>query len=99
MAPAPTYNALRPEAKFDRNSTAKIDRSRIAFVLTLPLILAISIPTVLVLAGLCILYFRFRKMEDRLQQMDHDIHQFYRDLGRPKADIITFPFRGRNRPS
>lgn len=68
-------------------------------MLTLPLILAVSIPTVLVLAGLSILYLRFRKMEERLQQMDREIRQFYRDLGRPKADIITFPFRGRNRPS
>lgn len=68
-------------------------------MLSLSFILAVSIPTVLVLAGLCILYFRFRKMEDHLQQIDRDLRQFYRDLGRPKADIITFPFRGRNRPS
>lgn len=66
-------------------------------MLTLPLILAVSIPTVLVLAGLSILYFRFRKMEYRLQQMDREIRQVYRDLGRPRAEIISF--RGRNRPS
>jgi hypothetical protein len=59
-------------------------------MLTLPLILAVSIPTVLVLAGLSFLYFRFRKMEDRLKQMDRDMLQFYRDLGRPKAEIISF---------
>ncbi len=66
-------------------------------MLTLPLILAVGIPTVLVLAGLSLLYFRFQKMEDRLQQMDREMHQFYRDLGRPKAEIINI--RGRNRPS
>jgi hypothetical protein len=67
-------------------------------MLTLPVILAVSIPTVLVLAGVALLYFRFRKMEDRLQQMDRDLRQFYRDLGRPKAEIISFR-GGRNRPS
>lgn len=66
-------------------------------MLNLPLILAIVVPTVLVLAGLCILYSRFRKMEDRMQQMERDMSQFYRDLGRPKAEIISF--KGRNRPS
>jgi len=65
--------------------------------MSLSSILAVSIPTVLVLAGLCILYFRFRKMEDRLQQIDRDLRQFYRDLGRPKAEVINI--RGRNRPS
>ncbi len=66
-------------------------------MLTLPLILAVGIPAVLVLAGLSILYFRLRKMDDRLRQMDREMHQFYRDLGRPKAEIINI--RGRNRPS
>lgn len=66
-------------------------------MLNLPLILAVSIPTLLVLAGLSILYFRFRKMEEHLQQIERDMRQFYRDLGRPKAEIINF--RGRNRPS
>lgn len=66
-------------------------------MLNLPLILAVGIPTALVLAGLSVLYLRFRKMEDRLQEMDRDLRQFYRDLGRPKAEIINI--RGRNRPS
>jgi hypothetical protein len=66
-------------------------------MLSLPLILAVCIPTALVLAGLSILYIRFRKMDDRLQKMDRDVRQFYHDLGRSKAEIISF--RGRSRPS
>ncbi len=64
---------------------------------TLPLILAVSALALLILSGIVLTYVRFRAMEKRLTLMDHDLRQFYRDLGRPKAEIINI--RERKRPS
>jgi hypothetical protein len=55
----------------------------------LPLILVLSALALLILSAILFAYMRFRTLEKRLASMDRDLHQFYRDLGRPKAEIIN----------
>lgn len=62
-----------------------------------PLVLAFAVLALLVLSGTLLLYLRSRKIDRRLSSMERDLRQFYRDLGRPKAEIINI--RGRQRPS
>lgn len=63
----------------------------------LPLILAVVSLSVLTFAGIVLILVQFRKMNNRLMAMDRELRQFYRDLGRPKAEIINI--KGRKRPS
>lgn len=62
-----------------------------------PLILALSVLALLILAGIGLTYLRFRVMDKRMASMERDLRQFYRDLGRPKADIINI--KAGKRPS
>ena len=64
---------------------------------TFPLILALSVLALLILTGIILTYLRFRTVEKRMASMESDLRQFYRDLGRPKAEIINI--KAGKRPS
>ena len=55
----------------------------------LQLALTIAIPSILVLVGIFLNNARFNSIETRLTTMEGDLRQFYRDLGRHDADIIS----------
>lgn len=61
------------------------------------LILALSVLALLILTGIILTYLRFRAMEKRMVSMERDLRQFYRDLGRPRAEIINI--KAGKRPS
>lgn len=61
------------------------------------LILAVTLLALLTLAGILQTQRRLRAMEKRLASMDSDLRQFYRDLGRPRAEVINI--KGGRRPS
>ncbi len=63
----------------------------------LPLVLVLASLSLLVLAAIVIAQLQFRKINKRLVAIDRDLRQFYCDLGRPKAEIISI--RKRKRPS
>jgi hypothetical protein len=62
----------------------------------LQLVLTIAIPSMLVLVGIFLNNARFNSIEARLTTMEGDLRQFYRDLGRHEADIITIKERNRS---
>lgn len=62
----------------------------------LPLILSLAVLSLLILTGVVLVYLRFRGMERRMASMERDLRQFYRDLGRPKAEIISIKGRPRS---
>ncbi len=64
---------------------------------TFPLILAFSVLALLILSGIIFTYLRFRTMDKRMASMESGLRQFYRDLGRPKAEIINI--KAGKRPS
>jgi hypothetical protein len=66
-------------------------------------ILAITIPSLLILlgifqdnAGFNRIEARFNSVEARLTTMEGDLRQFYRDLGRHEADIVNIKERNRS---
>lgn len=61
------------------------------------LIVLVACLSLLILSGIAMGLWRFRAMEKRLMGMERDLRQFYRDLGRPKAEIINI--REGKRPS
>lgn len=63
----------------------------------LPLYIFLAVLALLTLAGILVSYLRSRELEKRLAAMDRELRQFYRDLGRPKAEIINI--KERKRPS
>lgn len=63
----------------------------------LSLILVLSALALLVLSGILLTHLRFRAMDKRMALMERDLRQFYRDLGRPKADIVSI--KAGKRPS
>lgn len=62
----------------------------------LPLIVSLAVLSLLILAGIVAVYLRFRGMEQRMTSMERDLRQFYRDLGRPKAEVISIKGRPRS---
>jgi hypothetical protein len=66
-------------------------------MLMLPLLVALSVLAVLILTGIALTYLRFRTTDQRMASIERDLRQFYRDLGRPKAEIINI--KAGKRPS
>lgn len=62
-----------------------------------PFILALSVLALLILTGIAMIYFRIRATDQRVASLERDLRQFYRDLGRPKAEIINI--KAGKRPS
>lgn len=53
------------------------------------LILVLSALALLILSAMILTHMRFRTVEKRLASMDRELRQFYRDLGRSKAEVIN----------
>jgi hypothetical protein len=82
-------------ANFHENRVRGKIRNRLGLAM-LPLYFSLAVLAVLILSGIVASHLRFRSMEQRLISLECELHQFYRDLGRSKAEVISIKGRPRS---